>query len=287
MTRCLLGLYQLLIPVLPFALAAMPVLLATQRHFRLLAIVLFPILYPALFLLICGLLSRPFKSAIRAGRFKRSLDDPVYGPRRLHALCWTTIYYSPFYSYYLGNPWTRTLLFRLFGYGGQMDFTIYPDTWIRDLSLNTFGPGAYLANRAAVGSNLALQDGWILVRGITVGAGGMIGHLAMVAAGTTIGDGGHVSHGCACGIRTTIGRGASVGPGSIVDHMATIGDRTVVGTSSYVGLGARLGPDLVIPAGANIPGRADVLTQADIDRYLSSETKDLMALRGELSRLLA
>ena len=33
-------------------------------------------------------------------------------------------------------------VFRIFGYRGSMDFTIYPDTWIRDLPLLDFGEGA-------------------------------------------------------------------------------------------------------------------------------------------------
>ena len=63
------------------------------------------------------------------------------------------------------------LALRLFGYKGSLDVTIYPDAWLRDLPLLDLSPGAYVANRATMGTNMVRPDGTILVDRITVGAG--------------------------------------------------------------------------------------------------------------------
>jgi carbonic anhydrase/acetyltransferase-like protein (isoleucine patch superfamily) len=285
--RGLLAVYTFVVPVLPFAAAAVPILVLPVPTARLLALLFFPLLYPLFHLLTCGLLSLPFRHAIRNGRFQRSLDDPVYGPRRLHAFCWTSIYYSPFYAGYLASPALRGLLFRLFGYRKAPEFTLYPDTWVRDLPLLSIGRGAYLANKSTIGSNLALQDGRILVEGITIGESAMIGHLTMIAAGSTVGPAGQVLHGTACGARVAVREGVVVNPTCTLDHRSSIGERTIIGTASYIGLGARIGPDLTLPAGSNIPRRAVLKSQEEVDDYISSETAGLRRLRAELARNLA
>src|SRR5690606_32657555 len=101
--------------------------------------------------LISGLLSCPFQSAIIPGRFPRDLGESIYARRRLYGLCWTLVYYcKPVYAGWLAVPALKRLLFRLFGYRGPTDFTVYPDTWIRDLPLLHFGSGVYVANRATL-----------------------------------------------------------------------------------------------------------------------------------------
>ena len=133
MRRMALAGYALIIVVVPFTLALAPLVLASTAGGRIAGLALAAVLYPLAYLLTCGLLSRPFWSAIKPGRFPRSLSHPVYFGRRLYGLCWTAVYYSPFYWLYLSVPTLKWLTFRLFGYRGQMDFTLYPDTWIRDL----------------------------------------------------------------------------------------------------------------------------------------------------------
>ena len=84
------------------------------------------------------------------GSFPRDLRAPLYRGRRLYGLCWTAVYYfTPVYWLFLTVPLLRRALFRLFGYRGQMDFTVYPDTWIRDLPLLEFGRGAYVGSFVA------------------------------------------------------------------------------------------------------------------------------------------
>jgi hypothetical protein len=69
----------------------------------------------------------------------------------MYGLCWTSLYYcKPVYHFCLCVPWLKALVFRLFGYRGDLNFTVYPDTWIRDLPLLDFGKGAYISNRATL-----------------------------------------------------------------------------------------------------------------------------------------
>jgi hypothetical protein len=78
------------------------------------------------------------------------------------------------------------MVFRLFGYRGSMNFTIYPDTWIRDLPLLKFEDGVYVSNRATLGTNMVLSNGFLLVGEITLRAKALVGHLAMLAPGVTL-----------------------------------------------------------------------------------------------------
>jgi hypothetical protein len=41
----------------------------------------------------------------------------------------------------------------------HMTFTVYPDSWIRDLPLLPFGQGEYVANPSTIGTNIVLNKG--------------------------------------------------------------------------------------------------------------------------------
>ncbi len=286
MVKLLIQIYTMIIWCVPPAVAVLPLLLTRTLPGRLASALVIVPLYGAAQLFTCGFLSRPHRWAIRDGRFHRSIDDPIYGPRRLHALCWTSIYYSPIYPAYLINGLAKRCLFRLFGYQGELAFTCYPDTWIRDLPILRIGRGSYLSNKSTIGTNLALQNGCIFVEGIVIGKEVMVGHLTMIAAGTTVGDHVEIGHGTGCGVRVQLGELAIVSGGCGIDHKSQIGERAEIGMRSYIGLGAHIGPGIKLPPGANVPCGAKLATQADVDRYLSSETESLNALRLELSRIL-
>jgi carbonic anhydrase/acetyltransferase-like protein (isoleucine patch superfamily) len=228
------------------------------------ALLIAPLLYTVCFVLTAGILSLPFRSGIIAGRFPRNLRHPVYRKRRLYGLCWTSVYYfKPLYYLCLSTPWLKWLLFRLFGYKGSMDFTIYPDTWIRDLPLLSFGEGTYISNRVTLGTNLALSNGQILVDKITCGRESLVGHLALIGLGTEIGEAAEIGMRCEIGIRCKIGRGALVQPTSGLNHHCTLGENVVIGSRSHLELGAQVGAGVRIPAGSFVPGRAKILVQSD------------------------
>jgi carbonic anhydrase/acetyltransferase-like protein (isoleucine patch superfamily) len=227
-------LYLLLIFTLPSAAVFGLVTTAIYGALRLVAAAFAPLVYALAFVVVAGLLSIPHQKGIVAGKSPRSIAHPVYRNWRLYGLCWTALYYfKPIYYLCVTVPALKTLTFRLFGYRGSMDFTVYADTWIRDLPLLHFGPGVYLGNRATVGSNQCFGRDHILVDHITLEDGAVLGHLGMISPGVHIGKAAEIGVGAAVGLRATIGAGAAVGPCSGIGHGVRVGDDAEIGAMSY------------------------------------------------------
>jgi carbonic anhydrase/acetyltransferase-like protein (isoleucine patch superfamily) len=255
----LIPLYLLMIVSFPAFVAFAPVVLSDATWARLVWAALVPVTYGLVYVLVAGLLSLRHQHAIKPGRFKRSLSDPAYAHRRLYGLCWTSVYYfTPLYFVILSAPPLKTAVFRLFGYRGNTDFTIYPDTWIRDLPLHSFGKGAYIANRATLATNIVLGDGSLLVDRVHVGNGSLVGHLTMLAPGFHIGQQSEVGVGTAIGLRTRLGDNVKIGPVSGVDNGAIVDDGATVGTWCHIGSGARILSGAHIPSGTRISRRTVV-----------------------------
>jgi carbonic anhydrase/acetyltransferase-like protein (isoleucine patch superfamily) len=233
--------------------------------------------FGASFIAVAGLFSLIGQPGIVAGKFPRRADHPVYALRRIYGLCWTQLYYfRPLYALCLAMPPLKWLVFRLFGYRGTMQFTIYPDTWIRDLPMLSFSPGAYVGNRACVGTNICLNDGTIIVGPVTCRLNSMVGHLAVFGLGTDLGEGAEIGVGAATGFAVRIGARASIKPRANVNNGALIGEGAIVGTAALIGQKATIGPGIEIPAGASIPAFAVIATQADADRYCIHKTQGLL-----------
>lgn len=255
---------------LPLLIVAWTYSLLSGSHWRWLALILAPMAYAALMAFVSAVLSLPHQSAIVPGTFPRDLNCRIYFHRRLYGTCWTALYYcKPVYALCLSVPILKWLVFRGFGYRGSLDFAIYPDTWVRDLPLLSFGKGAYLSNRATIGTNIALVKGSILVDRITVDEGACVGHLAMLAPGVYIGKQAEVGVGCAIGIRTQIGQKASISPTSAIEHGVNIGGGVKVGSMSYIGSCTKVHDGLVLLAGSLIPGRRNLRTQEDLREFVS------------------
>ncbi len=218
------------------------------------------------YVMVAGGLSRFGLRGMVAGLYPRNLANPVYGPRRLHAICWTSIYYfTPLYHILLALPPLKRLLFRLFGYRGSLDFTIYPDAWVRDLPLLSIGPGAYIANRATLGTNICLRSGEILVDQITIGAKAYIGHLAVIGPGNDIGEDAEIGVGTTLGINVRVGRHTIVGAIAGLNHGCTIGAHCRIDSMAYVGQKATIADKIHIHYGSIVPDRANIVTQEQAD----------------------
>jgi carbonic anhydrase/acetyltransferase-like protein (isoleucine patch superfamily) len=225
-------------------------------------------------MLTAGVLSYPHQRHIVAGRFARDLNSPAYFHRRVYGLCWTALYYfKPVYFLCLSILQLKFLTFRIFGYRGCVDFTIYPDTWVRDLPLLDFGPGAYVSNRATIGTNIVMLDGSILVDGISVGRGSCIGHLLMLGPGVTVGTNVDVGVGAAIGLQTNLMDGAKIGPALAIEHGVEVNVEAVIGSVSYLGSCSRIGREVTVPPGSLIPRRARVKTSEEALAYVSSATR--------------
>lgn len=273
-------LYRLLLPScliavlgIPTVLAFGPVFAAPAGLLRLAAVAAAPTVFCVAMPLISGLLARSAVAAIVAGKFDRDLGDPIYGRRRVYGVCWTAIYYCPpVYHFVLAIPWLKRLTFRLFGYRGSLDITVYPDTWIRDLPLLELGRGAYLSNKATIGTNICLPGEKIIVGPIRIGRNAMVGHLAMIAPGAVLGEGVEIGVGAAVGIRTLVGARSTIGPCSVIYHGVRIGSDCHVGGGCCIGAKSAISDGITIPFGMVIPPRTRIETQADVDCLLRDRT---------------
>ena len=220
-----------------------------------------------------GLSTWPVQRHVVAGKFDRDPRTPLYRGRLIYGAAWTAVFYcKPLYHAILILPPLKAWTLRLFGYRGSLAATLYPDTWIRDLPLLHLGDGAYVANRATLGTNIVLANGRILVGPIRLGPGALIGHLTMIAPGCEIGSKADVGVGCAIGMSVRLEDGVRVGPTCTIDHGAVVGARTVVGPMTYLGKRVRLGPDLRIPAGTVIPDRTRIETPSQLLSFLALAT---------------
>lgn len=202
-----------------------------------------------LFALVPGVLSLPHQRWIVPGRMPTDVGVRAYFHRRLYGLCWTSLYYNQFvYWLVLSLPWSKIAVLRLFGYRGAARFTVYPDTWIRDLPLLDIGEGAYLSNKATIGTNMITREGEIIVDRITVGPRALVGHLAAIGPGTRLEAGSEAGVGALIGLRAKLDRGATLAHGTILDHGARMGANTKMRPGAYVGSASSVAADLVLPA---------------------------------------
>lgn len=215
--------------------------------------------------LIAGALSLPFHGSMIPGRFPRDLGHRVYGGRRLFGACWAGVYYNPFtYHVLLSIPPLKRIVFRLFGYRGCCSFTLYPDTWIRDLPLVSVGRGAYLSNKATISPNIATPDGRIVVAPVAIGERALIGHGSMIAPGVAVGAEAVVGAGCAINFGAVLEDGCTVGSLTGIDQGARIGKHATIGTRNGIAARVIIGPGLHTPTNLSVRRRCSLLTQIQV-----------------------
>jgi len=266
-------------------LSSLPFILANDqpRLVQALMVGVSPIIFIITFISVSGFISMPAQRGIKKGKFPRQLLHPVYFLRRIYGTSWTTIYYfRPLYSVALSIPLLRKWMLLLFGYRGSHQFVLYPDTWIRDLPLLSIGKGAYLANRATIGTNLCLSDGKIFVDHVKVDEGSLVGHLAILGPGVKIGQSAEIGVGATVGIKTRISNTCKIGIDAMIDHGVVLEEDVQVGNNSYIGLRVHVSKGIRVPPGANIPAGTIIRTQSELNQYYSSETKILSEYKLKL-----
>ena len=230
-----------------------------------------PLTFSAMVVLIAGTLSLPCQPAVVRSKYPHDLRYPLYAMRRLYgiALC-SVIYFRPVFHLVLLVRPLKALMFRLFGYRGSLDFTVYPDTWIRDLPLLDFGKGVYVANRVTLGSNIVLRSGEIYVDRIVIGQNTTVGHLTLLGPGCRFGKDTEIGVACDLGMGITIGGRTTVGPTSGIDHGCAIGNDVRIGTRSHIGTNCRIGDGVRLPPGSIVPKRSVITCQQDVEQVLIS-----------------
>jgi carbonic anhydrase/acetyltransferase-like protein (isoleucine patch superfamily) len=267
-------LLQLLIYGLPTLAVVLPLLHFQQTWLRVCWILSSPLIFSLLFGAVAGLLSRPWQAGIIKGVFPRDLRFPVYAMRRLYGICWTSVYYfKPVYNIILNIPLFKAVTFRLFGYKGSLNFTAYPDAWIRDLPLLHIEEGSYVSNRSTLGTNICTTDGFIIVGSVTLNSS-MVGHLSMLGTGVVLGERSEIGVGCMIGLKTKIGNHSVIDPGCIISHKIRIGNNVLVGAGSFIGSGTTISDHIIIPPVSMIPAGVTINTQSDLDKFLNQPITD-------------
>jgi carbonic anhydrase/acetyltransferase-like protein (isoleucine patch superfamily) len=248
-----------------------------------------PLAFGFLFILTAGGLSRLGLRSLINGRFKRDLTDREYFFRRVNAVPWAALYYfTPLYHLVLSLGLLRRFAFRLFGYQGNLDFTVYPDTWLRDLPVLSIGRQAYLSNKSSIATNICLMDGTILVEGITVGEKACVGHGTLIGPGTIMADGVELGANITSGIRVKYGVGAKVYEMCGIQHGANIGAGSVIEGGTIIGLRVKIGDGVRIREGSHIHTGTRIKDQAEADALFSEETGAMTRRRLQTgSRILA
>jgi carbonic anhydrase/acetyltransferase-like protein (isoleucine patch superfamily) len=273
--RLVLWIWKLFVPLVLALIYGLPLLvvgllfLVATGPWRIAIVVASPILYSIGCVLVAGLIARVGAPAVVNAMMPRDLGFLPYTMRRVYGLAWTAIFYfRPLYHLCLQIPLLKRLLFRLFGYRGELSFTTYPDTWIRDLPLLELGHDVYLSNRATMGTNMCLKNGTILVKEIRIGDRSVVGHLAMVGPGAVIGRDVELGVRSSVGVDVEIGSRCNIGPVTVIDHGCVIGEDVRIGNSCYIGVrsrignGARISPGTVVPRDSRIRGPEEAVDPA-------------------------
>ncbi|MEO0624409.1 MAG: hypothetical protein AAFU49_21340 [Pseudomonadota bacterium] len=153
----------------------------------------------------------------------------------------------------LSDPSLKIWFFRVFGYRGELQFSMMQAVWLRDLPLLTIGRDAHLGYGMMLGTSQILPDGEsVLLRRISIGARTFFNQHTVVEGGTRVGED------CSVGVRVSIGGEVQVGDNVEVGDFARIGDQVILGAGSRVGCGAMIGRAAIVDPGMAVEDGADV-----------------------------
>ncbi len=182
----------------------------------------------------------PFYEAYR--RYMREVEPILEDPERLAAI--------------LGDDRLTSEVFRLFGYRGDLDFTLAPDAWIRDLPLLVIGSGAYIGAGVVLGTGQMTLDGLgVALAPIAVGRRSCLNPGAILEGGAVVGYGAWVGAGAQIGADCHISDQAQIGEGARLGRDCVVGHGAVVGHSCRLGAGAVVDPGVTVPAATQLPAQ--------------------------------
>ena len=157
------------------------------------------------------------------------------------------------------NAELKARFFRLFGYQGNLEFTIYPDCWIRDLTLLDIGRNVYLGDGICLGTNRISPDqSKITVGPITIGADSIFDQRCALGPGTRVGRGCQFGFDAVVSTRCKIGDEVQLSDRVSVSHCVKIGDGVTISTGAIVGQFAQIEAGCTIADFAMIPAFSKV-----------------------------
>jgi len=210
----------------------------------------------------------PLFKFIKKGTFLRDPNDELYQSRLIYTQELRRIVYNPhIFNEVLMDAHLKEQFFRTFGYKGNLEFTIYPKSWIRDLALEglSFGKNVYLADGIVLGTNqVSPSQKKIRVGPIKIGDRSIFDQDCKIGLNTEIGQDCKVGVCSNIGIGCKIGNKVRVSAGAGISHFVTIHDNVSIGENCYIGSKSIIEDGAQLASNTQVPQKSRVTKQGQI-----------------------
>ncbi len=205
---------------------------------------------------------------IKSGSFIRDESSKDYYDRLVYTKELRRFVYNPaILNIIFSDGAIKKLFFRTFGYKGQLDFTIYPNCWLRDLPLLDLGKGVYLGDGILLGTNQVSTDQKTIKAGsITIGQQSIFDQKCSLGYSSQVGEDCLIGFQVSIGMKCKIGNKVKLGPLTAIGHGVIIGDKVEVGSGSLIGSFASIENGVAIPEFSRIPSFSHVTRQGIYNR---------------------
>jgi acetyltransferase-like isoleucine patch superfamily enzyme len=221
-------------------------------------------------------------SNIKAGKFERNRADKDYNDRIVYTMELRNFLYNPaVLNVIFSDQELKAKFFRAFGYRGNVNFTIYPKCWLRDLPLLDIGQNVYLGDNILLGTNQVTPGQKILVVGhIKIGDNCIFNQGCSVGGGTNIGKDGIIGFEVGIGFRNNIGDNVKIGERSTVGHGNRIGDNVTIGYTCKIGNFCIIEDGVEITEMTDIPSYSLVTKEGVFPRRKNSNVQSIKRLKA-------
>ena len=174
---------------------------------------------------------------IKPGNFERNPESKDYNDRLVYTQEFRKFIYNPaVMNVILTHRELKLSFFRTFGYQGSIDFTIYPNCWLRDLPCLDIGKDTYLADGILLGTNQVSTDQKVLRVGkIKIGERCVFDQDCKLGYNSTIRNDCIIGIQTAMGLKTRMGYNVKIGESCRIRHGNRFGDNVILGSECQVG----------------------------------------------------
>ena len=205
---------------------------------------------------------------IKAGRFPRRPEHPVYKDRLYYTQALRAYLYNPaLLNIIFSDAPLKTLFFRTFGYQGPMDFTIYPNVWLRDLPLLHFGERVYLGDGLLLGTNqVSIDQARLTVGPISIGADTVLDQQVALGYSSHIGASCHLGFRAGLGIHCVVGDNSKIEETVVIGHGVQLGQSVTVKQRAHIGNMSVVDDGLTVEASQIVPPFSHVTAEGIFHR---------------------
>lgn len=192
---------------------------------------------------------------IKPGKFRRNPQNPDYQSRLIYTKeLRLFVYNQAVMNEIYSDSSLKDFFFRTFGYKGNLNFTIYPDAWIRDLPLWDIGENCYLGDGILMGTNIVRQDQQVLsVGSIKIGDNTIFNQKCAVGFNLEIGKNCAIGYNCTVGVKGKVGDNTTIGEYSFIGHGTKVGSNVTIGQYCYIGNMSQIEDGVCIENATKIP----------------------------------